>query len=819
MFTTFSSSTQHTSAAKDGGGSDGTDSPQTRTPAGPRPRRNQVRRACDGCKLLRIKCDNQRPCSTCVNAHRECCTSGENQFRTIADAVEEVKRLRTKVREYETPTDRQSVVHKIHRQRRHRQTPPQQQKQQGQQQEQRLEQQEQQQQQQQQARSERQHSHHPSAVESASECADSGTGPSPSSVTARNGVLVDSVFYGITSWPFFIRRLSHFIQSRRQGLQLDPDLELRTHRPPWPSVPSEDGFLTRGQESRFLDLFWQTYYFSYPILHEGNLRKEFKDLWDHCGQGIQRKPSPLVDIILALCTQLGASLVRQQTIASHNSSTDNVNVSSDSPRHTSDAQHPSLAGFQYYRRCEEALDLAIENPSIETVQCYTFSIVYLYQAGLLNRAQVVAGKAIMMAMMLGLQAEPPAGQPEPVREIARRTWWSLYILDAHLAVEAGRPPMMSSFHSTCHLPSDSNEIANWLSPHYSYDSSCATWVGYQTQMLRLLRIVTGIGSALRAGYDAAVGEDGMYDDFISDAEAREACARTLVDQMKKLDSWVKQVPASYRVPRRDDGQPFSTDRSQIDFGSNTLIHCQRQRLLLELSYHQYCIGLYQPFICHSRDPDIPTPVSDSMASAALNHALTFTNMIRQALTSCEALNGDYKIFRWQKNAIFTILGYSYTFPLCASAASIRGNTAAAIAVIDMYRHIHPESGSVATVARALAEDVNTIVTGFHSSNTNWPSSSLSALTTPRTILSTEGQGSIRPAPGISVPIGTLSDIRHPDKALGPPLNVDSRLDLGLLDDVMAESIEVHRDSMAMLWEGLEQDRELIHFDQWDSTMW
>ncbi|KAI0205343.1 fungal-specific transcription factor domain-containing protein [Astrocystis sublimbata] len=816
MFTTFSTSTQPTSAAHDGGS--GTGSPKTRTPAAPRPRRNQVRRACDSCKVLRIKCDNQRPCSTCVNAHRECCTSGENQFRTIADAVEEVKRLRTKVREYETPADRQSATRENHRQRRQRQTPPQQQQEQQQK---HGQQQEQQQQAQQQTRSERQRSHHPPEVEPASsECPALGPGPSPSSAAARNGVLVDSVFYGITSWPFFIRRLSHFIQTRRQGLRLDPDLELRTHRPPWPTVQSEDAFLTRGQESRFLDLFWQTYYFSYPILHEGNLRRDFKDLWDHGGQGTQRKPSPLVDIILALCTQLGASLVRQQTMASPNSSTDNPNVSRDSPRRTSDAQCPSLAGFQYYRRCEEALDVAIENPSIETVQCYIFSIVYLYQAGLLNRAQVVAGKAIMMAMMLGLQTEPPAGQPEPAREMARRTWWSLYILDAHLAIEAARPPMVSSFPSTCHQPSDSDEIANWLSPHYSYDSDCATWVGYQTQMLRLLQVVTGIGSALRAGYDTAVGEDGVYDDFISDAEAREKCARELVEEMKKLDSWVKDVPASYRVPRRDDGQPFSTDRSQIDFGSNTLIHCQRQRLLLELSYHQYCISLYQPFICHSRDPDIPTPVSDSMASAALNHALTFTSMIRQTLTSCEALNGDYKIFRWQKNAIFTMLGYSYTFPLCASAASIRGNTEAAIAVIDMYRHIHPESGSVATVARTLAEDVNTIVTGLDSSNTNWTSSSSSALTTPRTILSAEGQGSTRrPTTGIPVPIGTWSDSRHPDKALGPPLNVDARLDLGFLDDVMAESmVGVHGDSMDMLWEGLGQDRELIQFDNWNSTI-
>ncbi|KAI2620449.1 hypothetical protein GGR54DRAFT_601138, partial [Hypoxylon sp. NC1633] len=52
-----------------------------------RPKRSQVRRACDWCKLMRIKCDNHRPCSNCHHARRECGMSGENQFRSIAAAV------------------------------------------------------------------------------------------------------------------------------------------------------------------------------------------------------------------------------------------------------------------------------------------------------------------------------------------------------------------------------------------------------------------------------------------------------------------------------------------------------------------------------------------------------------------------------------------------------------------------------------------------------------------------------------------------------------------------------------------------------------
>jgi hypothetical protein len=70
------------------------------------------------------------------------------------------------------------------------------------------------------------------------------------------------------------------------------------------------------------------------------------------------------------------------------------------------------AGLAYYQRCQDVLEQGMESPSITAVQCYIFTIAYRFQAGLLNRAQVVAGKAIIMAMMLGLHDEPDPRQTE-----------------------------------------------------------------------------------------------------------------------------------------------------------------------------------------------------------------------------------------------------------------------------------------------------------------------------------------------------------------------------------------------------------------------
>ncbi|KAH7054334.1 fungal-specific transcription factor domain-containing protein [Macrophomina phaseolina] len=707
-------------------------------------KRSQVRRACDWCKLMRIKCDSRRPCHNCQQAGRECATNGENQFRSIVAAVKEIERLRAQVREFES--------------------------------------------------SRKQEPKSPSALDqSRRDSLSDAYVDRPSA--SRNGVRLDSILYGVASLPFFLTRMRHFLlQADRPPPQLD--ISTCTGGAQTPLLHHRDclgaDFLPRAQEEHFLDLFWQTHYFSFPILSEGQFRREYQALWADAAPGAPRKPSPLVDIVLALCIQLGAFLI-------HHAADPAVGSSPEA------GLPPSLSGFQYYSRCQEAIDQTIESPSITTVQCNIFSVVYLYEAGLLNRAQVVSGKAIMTAMILGLPNEPLGSEPETQKEVARRTWWSLYILDAKLCMEVGRPPVIGPSHSTCQLPSDSAEIAQSLGPHYMFDDTCLTWLGFQTQTLRLLNAVRAAQSAFYAKYDSIVGANG-YQDFGSNGPAREESARVVAEQMKELHAWARQVPDGYLVPRRD-GQPYSTDRSPLDLSTDIPIHCQRQRLLLELQYHQYCVSLYQPFICFgSTATGRSTPLSDSKAVAGLNHAMTLTGMVHQALTSSEVLNGVYHVFRWQKNALFTMLGFAYTFPVSHSTAAARKAIDTAIAVVDMYRDILPEAGPVAAIARTLADDVNAVTAGFRTGR-SWSSASSSALS-----LASPADASSASQPGAAAPakqeasnkqdLATLSAAT----AAAPP-TADDLFDLGLLQEL--GEVGTSWETMDMLWASLDPDKVLL----------
>ncbi|KEY74643.1 hypothetical protein S7711_05072 [Stachybotrys chartarum IBT 7711] len=647
-----------------------------------RPKRNQVRRACDWCRMMRVKCDNDRPCYNCRQSHRECGMSRQNQFRSLTAAVREIEALRAQLRGLEDG----------------RKTPGA-------------------------PKSDTVPSPTVGVLSPGASLGEPTTEeqPRPPSSNMSTNLIANSsgnvsctgpMLHGMASLPFFLAHMNDYIHTTRPKLDVDIlACSSGCLSPPRLAIDSSSAdFLSPDHELQALFLFWRSHYFSFPILGEGRFRKEYQALLAESAPGAPRKASPLVDIVLALSIQLASFVTRFP----------------DGPSNASSS--PSLAGFQYYSRCQEALDRMVESPSIVTVQCHIFSITYLYEAGFFNRAQVVVSKAVLTASLLGLSQEPQGAQSESEKELARRTWWALYALDAKLSMEMGRPPIIPAASSTCRLPSNTVEFAEWLAPHYQHDPACPPWLGFQTHTLSLLLAVGDIRCAFDAQYREAVG-DREYDAFISNGAAREKCARCLGENMKKMEAWVKQVPKGYYVPRKE-GRPFSTDPFVLDLtpNPNILIHCQRQRLLLELQYHQQCMSLYQAFLCFNPASDMSTPVADGNATTGLYHAMALTSMMHQALTTSEALSGVYHVFRWQKNALFTMIGYAYAFPLSHARSTIQKSVDMAIAVINIYRPVLSEAASVSAAAQIMANNLGNIMKSFHAGG-SW-SSTLSLSTPP-----------------------------------------------------------------------------------------
>jgi Fungal Zn(2)-Cys(6) binuclear cluster domain len=60
----------------------------------PKPKRQQVSKACEWCRTFRIKCDSRFPCNNCQAKGRTCNVRNTNATRTFSEALKYVSLLK-----------------------------------------------------------------------------------------------------------------------------------------------------------------------------------------------------------------------------------------------------------------------------------------------------------------------------------------------------------------------------------------------------------------------------------------------------------------------------------------------------------------------------------------------------------------------------------------------------------------------------------------------------------------------------------------------------------------------------------------------------
>lgn len=156
-----------------------------------------------------------------------------------------------------------------------------------------------------------------------------------------------------------------------------------------PVMPSDainlDMPLSRPQEEYLLRHFWGSYSWIYPIVDGDEFRAHYDSLWDDGDSSMLRKPSALVDIILAVCMQSEAAMVTPQGTETGFQPFDTVSA--------------VIAGRNMYLRSKSQTFMTdeLDGPSIRTFQCYLYSVIYLSNACFHNMAHSVMALAIRYA--------------------------------------------------------------------------------------------------------------------------------------------------------------------------------------------------------------------------------------------------------------------------------------------------------------------------------------------------------------------------------------------------------------------------------------
>ncbi len=645
-----------------------------------RRKRSQVARACDWCRKHRIKCDSQIPCANCARSSLQC--SNETMKATsLPLAFREIDRLRLKVQELELELQQERT--------RETSAGP---------------------------------SHHDLLTSSLNlnslsppELRDASEYGDPSRINVWGGVRMNTArsrhptWYGPSSLFYFIGRINGYLDGTLQQPHSADHmlLDSSSRRLHEPTAAPEDAhgpshgqlrdpagdsapratYLSPTQEEYFLDLFWQSYHTSlFAILDEAAFKEHYRSLWTASGN--TRKPSALVDMVVAMCMQYGMSMlpaVKQQVF--------------------DDDDDAAIAGRWHYRRSQTLLARELESPTVSTLQCHLLCCIYLCCGSFQNMADSACGLAVRTAYMLGLHLDPPPTMPQREREMRRRLWWALYVLDSKIGMKLGRPfllPHLSS--ATPALPGDHLDAALQSGSNFAPLGDNVTWLSFNFQQSKLFRAARTVYTTF---YDKVPNvDDGQT--IWDDQQALASHAEFIRPYMRGLDEWVAGVPLALRTKRQNGGAPFSTDGSALDIEQFAPAWLQRQRLLLELMYHHLSANLYRPFICFG--PAAPSAATEEAATQCALHALAVTKITHQVLSTTAILAGWHEAFQLQWNAAMTLLGFVLSHPRTAAAQAVAAQARRAIdlsvAVFDIFSDSFAVAASAAKIMRDLGAKVD-----------------------------------------------------------------------------------------------------------------
>ncbi|CAK7235021.1 hypothetical protein SCUCBS95973_009129 [Sporothrix curviconia] len=520
------------------------------------------------------------------------------------------------------------------------------------------------------------------------------------------GIYVDAAhsgqasYYGASSFFYFVGRIGSYLGNVLSQPLADRSMQLRGpskrfHRDaaatdildtngPVANISEHCRFLSRSQEEALLRLFWEGYHCCIPVVDEVDFRRHYASLWDP--SRTCRKPSALVDIVLALCLQYGYAYIPAA-----------VKASTDAEPGTPPDDGTS-AGRRYYRRSQSLLLADLESPSLATVQSYIFSTTYLCCASFQNMSHIVLAQAIRAAQAIGLHTEPASDLPSGERELRKRIWWVLWMIDAKISSKLGRPFVVDCAQVTATMFTDNKEAAAYNGATLgSYGA--ITWLTCARQTNLLYRAYMDVFGTLWDTFGAIIHRKGLSCVY-NDADAVEECARILWPELHVMKAWAEAVPAELKMPRRGGAAAYCTCVPvEIDDLAPTWL--QRQSVCLELAYHNALVDLTRPFITFYSHPGTYTQAAERLATMCVDHAASYTQIMHHAVTESDLMNNWSEYFCMQWNTAITLVGFILAYPIHEATPKARRALDKAIAVFDVYGASFPVSADAAAITRDL----------------------------------------------------------------------------------------------------------------------
>lgn len=473
------------------------------------------------------------------------------------------------------------------------------------------------------------------------------------------GVTVGGVQYGPFALEYFTHRMANFL-----NIDVSPAPPVMDMFFNHPTNDKECDAMAQATQDSFIDLYWLGYHVNFPLIDRDDFSALYASLrrenWEPSAA------DPLVDIVLALTIQYAYSF--------HDL---------DGEDEAGLPMNSASAGVIFYRRSQCALQPSLEYPSLKAVQCRFLAAVYLFCAACYNAGEIMLRMATDSLNMLTFEGKE--------KELAMQTRRCARIMQIRLQMRLGRLPRL--------LPRSSSSL------EFQEDD----WSVFHRQLHRLSEVVEEISFNTKRYWAEALSKASASDPY-SDPVVRNDIARAVHAEMAKMRTWAHQVPSFLRY----GSDSFSTTTASLTLDDQIPMWLQRQRVLLECNYHDFCVALLRILI-----PFSPVPVSssvafdaDSLCISAANHAMCLTRILHQIQTTTDILTGCYQGLEWQTNAAYLLAGFAVSHPICPPTPLVRKSLRQAGEVFGLYGPLSHQAARMKMLCSVLDERISGIVAGL-----------------------------------------------------------------------------------------------------------
>jgi hypothetical protein len=270
-------------------------------------------------------------------------------------------------------------------------------------------------------------------------------------------------------------------------------------------------------------------------------------------------------------------------------------------------------------------------------------------------------------------------------------------MDSKAGMKLGRPFALSDSHAMPALPSDTFEAARSSGSTFSPIGENTTWLTFNLYQTKLF-------IAIRAAHTAFFNKDFRLQEgqtIWDDPCALQVSAEVLAQYTQCLQDWSDSVPDALRIRRQSNGTSFTTDGTRLSLERFAPHWLQRQRVLLELTYHHLCINIYRPMISFTCSTQ-PGGLVEELALRCAAHAVSLSKITHQVIEETSILDGWHEAFYCQWNAAMTLIGFIMVYPHAVIALEVKDAIRLAVSVFENFGAKFPVAANAMKIVRGLS---------------------------------------------------------------------------------------------------------------------